>query len=146
MREGKYTRPQSIAIAYSYWQREGHKAQQGTEWYENNPPMFSTDYGQLLPQTPTLQTQSPIVQNVAPTNNTGYTNYIQGDANLDGVVNQMDKPQNPYTQNSVNITNPYGNVSLESALNFAGEGFGSKDYGKAAVGTGLSLLKGARNF
>ena len=137
-----YSRAQAFAIANSYWNKEGQKAQAGGQWYENNPPMFSTDYGQLLPQAPTLQTQQP----VTPTNNTGYTNYIQGDANLDGVVNQMDKPQNPYTQNSVNITNPYGNVSLENALNFAGEGFGSKDYGKAAVGTGLSLLKGARNF
>lgn len=141
-----YSRPQAYAISLSMFEKEGQKAQQGTEWYENNPPMFSTDYGQMLPQTPTLQTQSPIVQNVAPTNNTEYTNYIQGDANLDGVVNQMDKPQNPYTQNSVNITNPYSSVGLEQALNFAGEGFGSKDYGKAAVGTGLSLLKGARNF
>lgn len=144
--EEGYSRPQAYAISLSYWNKEGQKAQGGGQWYENNPPMFSTDYGQLLPQTPTLQTQTPTVQSVMPTTNTGYTNYIQGDANLDGVVNQLDKPQNPYTQNSVNITNPYGNVSLESALNFAGESFGSKDYGKAAVGTGLSLLKGARNF
>ena len=145
IKEG-YKKPQAYMIAKSMFDKEGQKAQGGGQWYEDNPPMFSTDYGQMLPQAPTLQTKQLNVQTVVPANNTGYTNYIQGDANLDGVVNELDKPKNPYTQNSVNITNPYGNVSLENALNFAGEGFGSKDYGKAAVGTGLSLLKGARNF
>lgn len=31
MREGKYSRPQSAAIAYNMYEKEGHKAQQGTE-------------------------------------------------------------------------------------------------------------------
>ena len=44
------------------------------------------------------------------------------------------------------IFNPYGGVDLGGALSFAGQGFGSGNYGQAAVGTGLSLLKGARNF
>lgn len=146
MREGKYTRPQSIAIAYSYWNREGQKAQQGTEWYQNNPPMFSTSYGQPMPQVPINQSQEQYNISKGYDPKIGYTNYIQGDANSDGIVNELDNPQNSYTQNSVNIMNPYGGISMDYALNFAGEGFGSGDYGKAAIGTGTTLLKGARNF
>jgi len=51
MNEGKYSRQQAIAIAFSMFDKEGQKAQAGGQWYENNPPMFSTDYEQMLPQT-----------------------------------------------------------------------------------------------
>lgn len=144
IKEG-YKKPQAYMIAKSMFDKEGQKAQGGGQWYENNPPMFSTDYGQMLPQAPNLQTQTPTVQSQYGTP-TQYTNYIQGDANLDGVVNELDKPKNPYIQNSVNIMNPFGGISMDYALNFAGEGFGSGNYGKAAIGTGTALLKGTRNF
>lgn len=42
--------------------------------------------------------------------------------------------------------NPYGGISLEQSLNYAGQGFAEKDGRKAALGTGLSFLKGARTF
>jgi len=48
--------------------------------------------------------------------------------------------------NRVNIINPDGGLSLDYALNYAGRGFGSKNAMQAGVGTGLSLIKGARNF
>lgn len=46
----------------------------------------------------------------------------------------------------LNIYNPYGGIGLDQSLFYAGQGFGSKDPFKATVGTGLSLLKGARGF
>ena len=111
IKEG-YSRAQSAAIAYSMAEKEGHKAQQG-EWYQNNPPMSSTAYGQQpLPQAPTAQTQEQynISQGYDP--KLGYIDYMQGDANSDGTVNQEDAI-NPYTQNSVNILNHYGGISME---------------------------------
>lgn len=144
MREGKYTRPQSIAIAYSYWEKEGQKAQGGGQWYEDNPPMFSTAYGQPLPQAPNLQTQTPTVQSQYGTP-TEYTNYIQGDANLDGVVNELDKPKNPYTQNSVNIMNPYesfGNPTYNLNQGMYNLGKGNTGLGIAGIGAfGLGALR-----
>ena len=125
-------------------------AQQG-EWYQNNPPMSSTAYGQQpLPQAPTTQN----VPNQGETFGSGSYNKSQysSPTNTEGLAEgyeydasgEVVKKQN--TQNSVNIMNPFGGISMDYALNFAGEGFGSGNYGQAAVGTGLSLLKGARNF
>jgi hypothetical protein len=48
--------------------------------------------------------------------------------------------------NRVNLINPFAGVSMENALSYAGRGFGEKDPFKIGVGTGLSLLKGARTF
>jgi hypothetical protein len=52
--------------------------------------------------------------------------------------------------NRVNIVNPFGGVSMENALNFAGRGFNEKNPWKAIgmVGAGASLaaLKGTRSF
>ena len=48
--------------------------------------------------------------------------------------------------NRVNLINPFAQVSMENALSYAGRGFGEKDPYKIGVGTGLSLLKGARTF
>lgn len=45
-----------------------------------------------------------------------------------------------------NVLNPYGGVDLESALSYAGQGFGTGNAYQAGLGTGLSVLKGARNF
>ena len=150
MNEGKYSRQQAIAIAFSMFDKEGQKAQGGGQWYENNPPMSSTDYGQTLPQLPTTQN----VPNQGETFGSGSYNKSQysSPTNTEGLAEGYEydasgkvvKKQN--TQNSVNIMNPFGGISMDYALNFAGEGFGSGNYGQAAVGTGLSLLKGARNF
>lgn len=45
-----------------------------------------------------------------------------------------------------NIPNLYGGMDLESSLAYAGQGFGSGNAYQAGMGTGLSVLKGARNF
>ncbi len=62
------------------------------------------------------------------------------------VSSEGEEGRNYYDTNRVNIMNPYGGVDLNYALNYAGQGFGSKNYGQAAMGTGLSILKGARSF
>jgi hypothetical protein len=51
-----------------------------------------------------------------------------------------------YVPNRVNIMNPSGNLSLDYVLNYAGRGFGTGNTSQAMIGTGLSILKGARNF
>ena len=111
-------------------------------YYDNNNPMFMTQGREQVTQ---------------PSQNSDFQ-YKIGDANLDNTVDakdQVDKYGNPLKQdrtnvnfnNRVNIMNdPFGGVSMEYALDQAGAGFGSKNYGQAAVGTGLSLVKGARNF
>jgi len=48
--------------------------------------------------------------------------------------------------NEVNILNPFSGVSLDNSLYYAGRGFGEKDPWKAGIGTGLSVLKGGREF
>ena len=45
-----------------------------------------------------------------------------------------------------NILNSYGGIGLEDSLAYTGQAFGNKEYGKGAMGAGLSLLKGSRNF
>lgn len=144
MNEGKYSKQQAIAIAFSMAEKEGQKAQQGAEWYQNNPPMFSTAYGQQpLPQAPTAQTQEQynILQGYDP--NMGYTDYMQGDANSDGVVKQEDAV-NPYTTNSVNILPPtqFGNPAYNLKQGMYNFGRGNTLGGIA--GTGASLLGMAR--
>ena len=169
MREGKYTRPQAYAISLSYWEREGHKAQQGERFnqpvpqnigytmpsfsglpttgydfsYNNNfnpqPIENNTTFGQNQFSNSAYSVPNEVGYNYDPQKS--FANYTQSEN-----VEEASKSQNPYTQNSVNIVNPYGNIGLEASLSFAGEGFGSGNYGQAAVGTGLSVLKGARNF
>jgi hypothetical protein len=83
--------------------------------------------------------------------------YLMGDYNLDGGVNSKDQVDkfgnlvktntpNQYANNRVNLISPDGGLSLDFALNYAGRGFGAKNPWQAGMGTGLSLLKGARNF
>ena len=173
MNEGKYSRQQAIAISTNMFEKEGRQgednyAQQGrfnqpvpqnigytapnlttlpsqgydfsyTNNFNPQPIENNPSFGQNQFSNPAYSVSNEIGYNYNPQKS--FTTYNQTQN-----TQEASNPQNPYTQNSVNITNPYGNVSLENALNFAGEGFGSKDYGKAVVGTGLSVLKGARNF
>ena len=176
MNEGKYSRQQAIAIAFSMFDKEGQKAQQGEENYAqqgrfNQPVPQSIGY--TAPNLNTLPTQGydfsytnnfnpqPVENNTSfgqnqfsnsaysVPNEIGY-NYDPQKSfttyNQTQNTQEASNPQNPYTQNSVNILNPYGGISMDYALNFAGEGFGSGNYGQAAVGTGTALLKGTRNF
>ena len=76
-------------------------------------------------------------------NTNRYFNTITNNYNDEGnAINTGKIVDNRETQ----IYNPYGGVDLEGALSFAGQGFANKEYGNAAIGTGLSLLKGARSF
>lgn len=147
------------------FEKEGHKAQQGTIFNQTVPQQNFT-----IPNINQLPNQGydfsyngfnpQPAQNTTQFGQSQFSNYSVPD-NIDysfnpqksfSEYNQVQAPQepqtptNPYTTNSVNIVNPYGNIGLEASLNYAGGGFGSGNYGQAAVGTGLSLLKGARNF
>lgn len=79
-------------------------------------------------------------------------NYNDWDKNNDGIpdllapTEENKNKKNTVYNNRVNIMNPYGSVSMDYALNFAGRGFGAKNPYQAGIGTGLSLLKGARSF
>lgn len=66
-------------------------------------------------------------------------------AGLDGSGANANQPK-PHDINRVNIANPYGGIDLSYALNYAGRGFATKNPWQAGIGTGLSLLKGARSF
>ena len=176
MNEGKYSRPQAYAISLSMFEKEGHKAQQGEENYAqqgrfNQPVPQSIGY--TAPNLNTLPTQGydfsytnnfnpqPVENNTSfgqnQFSNSAYSVPDELGYNFDpqkSFVNynqtqntqEVSNKQNPYTQNSVNIMNPFGGISMDYAINFAGGGFGSGDYGKAAIGTGTALLKGTRNF
>lgn len=48
--------------------------------------------------------------------------------------------------NRLQLENPYGGIGLDQSLYVAGQGYGEGDPFKAVAGTGLTLLKGARNF
>lgn len=171
-----YSRPQAYAISLSMFEKEGHKAQQGEENYAqqgrfNQPVPQSIGY--TAPNLNTLPTQGydfsytnnfnpqPVENNTSfgqnQFSNSAYSVPDELGYNFDpqkSFVNynqtqntqEVSNKQNPYTQNSVNIKNPFGGISMDYAINFAGEGFGSGDYGKAAIGTGTALLKGTRNF
>lgn len=81
-------------------------------------------------------------------------NYNEWDINNDAIPDSLAPPEdkkqedkkNTVYNNRVNLLNPYGSVSMDYALNFAGRGFGAKNPYQAGIGTGLSLLKGARSF
>ena len=86
-----YSKAQATAIAAAQYNKEQQPAQQGGEkmyaqqalpkYYENNPAMFSTNYGQPLPQTPLpqplAQPANPVIQsnqnyNIPPMFSTAY--------------------------------------------------------------------------
>ena len=170
-----YSRPQAYAISLSMFEKEGHKAQQGEENYAqqgrfNQPVPQSIGY--TAPNLNTLPTQGydfnynnfnpqPITNNTSFGQNqfsnstysvpsqVGYSFDPQksfASYNQSENVDEASKAQNQYGTNSVNIINPYGGIGMDYALNFAGGGFGSGNYGQAALGTGTALLKGTRNF
>lgn len=73
---------------------------------------------------------------------------VQRQADVRAGLDSLDVNNQPsyYDINRVNIANPYGGISLDYALNYAGRGFGTGNAAQAAIGTGLSAIKGARNF
>lgn len=72
-----------------------------------------------------------------------YSKYLYNSNTIDQQQNQDQQHQNE----RVNIINPFGGgYSLDQSITAAGQGFGEGNYGKAGLATGLSLLKGARNF
>ena len=73
--------------------------------------------------------------------NTATNNYDENG----NAINTDDYSNKDY-YSKLNIYNPYGGIGLDQSLFYAGQGFGNKKPGQAALGTGLSLLKGARGF
>lgn len=73
--------------------------------------------------------------------NTANNNYDENG----NAINQQ-SPQQTNQAGRLNIINPFGGVSLETALTTAGQGFGEGDPYKVGVGSSLAALKGARSF
>lgn len=153
-----YSKPQAFFIANEYYNK---KMQQGgkEEYYQMGG--FNIDPTMFYPPNVNLEAQAMSPQQdfsnyyiPPPVNNTLPQNYDFSVSGLDTSVNMVDStkqspviPPNYYDTNRVNILNPYGGgIGLESALNFAGQGFGSKNAGQATLGSLTSLLKGSRNF
>ncbi len=134
--EEGYSKSQAYMISLSYWDKR-HSAQQGTEWYDNNPPLFTSPNSNLveLSQEDLLNTE-PMVNN--------YDIYRSQEQKQRMYQNSLGVQ--PNYNNRVNIVDPSIGLSLDYALNFAGRGFGAKNPYQAGIGTGLSLIKGARNF
>jgi hypothetical protein len=66
--------------------------------------------------------------------------------NYDEDGNAREDNKKYYDTNRVNIVNPYGGMNLDYTMALTGKAFGEKEYTLGALGTGLSVLKGARNF
>lgn len=125
---------ENTVIKTPAYQKYSRGMQQGGNWYDNNSTLFQ------LPQQNDYMLTPEQLSNI--------DNVVSKDKPFISpqVKNVPDINTTDYNTNRVNILNPYGDVSLEYALNLAGKGFGSGDYGKASLGTGLSLIKGARNL
>ena len=160
IKEG-YKKPQAYMIAKSMFEKEGYKAQSGGMF--NQPVPQSIGY--TAPNLNTLPTQGydfsytnnfnpqPVENNTSfgqnQFSNSAYSVPDELGYNFDpqkSFVNynqtqntqEVSNKQNPYTQNSVNIMNPFGGISMDYAINFAGGGFGSGNYGQAGLGTGTA--------
>lgn len=144
---------------------DNNYAQQGA-W---NPSAYATTYPSMLNnftsspylERPQAVTQPDFTGSPFPSSGsiTPATNYLESqyqfsnpDLNLTETerrqfTNQVTQPQTQYNDiTRYNVINPYGSIDLSSALTYAGQGYGSGNYTQAGLGTGLSVLKGARNF
>jgi hypothetical protein len=81
-----------------------------------------------------------------PQNEADASIYKTGDANLDGVVDEQDTPDNSNTYYDYTIANPYGEMGVDESLSYAGEQFGKGNTGMGIAGLGKTLFSGARNF
>lgn len=152
--ESKKQPPQSNTVA---------TLQEG-DWYKNNP-YFGNSFNPVMPQNDTSGgvyldpndlsyegykldrgTRNRAAQNQSQ-NSAMYYDPTTGQYkdNYDENGNAINtNPSNDI--NRIKLANFYGGVGLEQAINYAARGFGEGDAGKASVGTGLGLLKLARNF
>lgn len=146
-----------------YQTYNNNKLQQGGAW---NPSPYATTYPSMFNN---FSQQSPYIGRPAPNMEPGFTEpnfpttsfqndprtttqqlgsgYQFSDEMPAGTSNPISNPQKQYNDiTRYNVINPYGGIDLESSLTYAGQGFGSGNYRQAGLGTGLSVLKGARNF
>ena len=166
----------AVAIAYSMQLKKAQLGttvgqDPNYNYYANNSPYFAidrTDFNrpdqtaynsfQAQPQqgvqldlnnTESMATNMDIYQNGEQLQrmqqnkvyNTATNNYDENG----NAINTDDYSNKDY-YSKLNIYNPYGGIGLDQSLFYAGQGFGNKKPGQAALGTGLSLLKGARGF
>lgn len=167
----KYTNPESKTVVSIAGMQQGGKysyAQQGqfTEDMYGTLPGINYNFNSQAPTTQNsfentgytnyaqdLNRQHPLPQS----DFRGYQQYNDLDPNFKP-SNILETPETPtgigqsakgtttYNDNTrYNVINPYGGVGLEDSLLYAGQGFGEGNVYKASLGTGLSLLKGARN-
>lgn len=162
IKEGKYTRPQAIAVAYSLYRKEGEKqkAQQGYGDMWNIPNIESQamspqqdfsvknqDYLRNI-YTP-AQPMTTVSENNAPIQTAQYQGIFGNSGIPYADVNKLPKLEtdNYTTENKqsfpqqVGTVNPFSGVSLENSIYTLGQGLGSKDPYKTALGADLTALK-----
>ena len=163
IKEGKYSKQQATAIAYSMFEKEGQKAQQGTMFNQTLPPQpkyVMPNFNQLPDQGYDFSYNNTF--NPQPIeNNTSFgqfsaSNYEiptqisstpQSFSEYNQAQNQVEaenRATNPYTTNSVNILPPtqFGNPAYNLKQGMYNFGRGNTLGGIA--GTGASLLGMAR--
>ena len=136
------------------------------DWYKNNPfignnyqlpTVNSVDYNAGVNIDPNNMNQQTYIPNQGMQNRMAQNKVVNSkpmyDKNMGAFHDNYDENGNAidttseYNDNTrLQLYNPFGGVGLDESLYYAGQGYGEGDAGKAAVGTGLSLLKGARNF
>ena len=102
--------------------------------YDQNYMGMTTEQEQLMPLSPQEQQYS--------VTGLGTADRTSEDASKPSLIGGDEQNINE----RFNILNNYGGIGLEDALTYTGQAFGNKEYGKGAMGAGLSLLKGSRNF
>ena len=116
---------------------------EGTVIPQTTSEVKPTEQNTLMPEVKSVSQQIPN-WNPQPTD---YEGQLQKLAELQKQQTGLNNQSKETVENqNYEIYNPYGGVGLDSSLYYAGQGFGSGNYGQAAIGTGLSILKGARNF
>ena len=127
--------------------------QEGGNWYENNPPLFASN-NYSLPKPPIsdegIYTPQIDNQTYVPTTTNDNSQIIEDTIdNKKYKINQnvLNGDYNNEDFFKYNLLNPFGgSYGLEQSLSFAGKSFGEGKTGEGLMGSGLFLLKGARNF
>lgn len=133
----------------------GFQAPPNYQNFNPNLNLNTTDYsmtsGYAQPNTAqTFANQNPLPFNQTIPNDIGYKQFERSeDYNKYLPKNTEQVQQDTQQYNDItryNVPNLYGGIDLEGSLAYAGQGFGEGNAMQAGLGTGLSILKGARNF
>lgn len=154
----QYTNPQQQGITEmqqggNYMQFGGMKLPEDIGYNFN--PQLTTQYAY---QNPYSEQNYQLPQNSINNNGFQYNPSAVDTSNPSNILQKQEVTSPVTAQNTqgqqtqynditrYNIPNLYGGMDLESSLAYAGQGFGAGNAYQAGMGTGLSVLKGARNF